>query len=239
MAMMLLSGMSLPEHGPMPEARPGPQREQQEMRSGDAVVPPKEPVDEPQPPVIRETPQRLGACLAELAELGAVYLKTPAIEGDIGCGIDQPLEVTSIVAGIALEPAGTMRCETALQLARWTKDQIVPILELARPGEELSGITHASGYACRKRNGDAAGKISEHARGNAIDIAALRFRSGTVLEFTPRAQDPTLDGAAQRAIAASACLYFTTVLAPGSDAAHQDHLHLDIIDRRAGYRHCR
>ena len=33
------------------------------------------------------------------------------------------------------------------------------------------------------------------------------------------------------AISASACGYFTTVLGPGSDAAHSDHLHLDLALR--------
>uniref|UniRef100_UPI002617FC8A extensin family protein n=1 Tax=uncultured Rhizobium sp. TaxID=155567 RepID=UPI002617FC8A len=43
----------------------------------------------------------------------------------------------------------------------------------------------------------------------------------------------------QRSLNAMACLYFTTVLSPGSDAAHQDHLHLDVIKRNSGFRYCR
>ena len=38
---------------------------------------------------------------------------------------------------------------------------------------------------------------------------------------------------------AAACLYFTTVLSPGSDETHRDHMHLDGMKRTGGYRYCR
>jgi len=43
----------------------------------------------------------------------------------------------------------------------------------------------------------------------------------------------------QRTLNAAACLYFTTVLSPGSDDAHRDHVHLDGMKRTGGYRYCR
>lgn len=182
---------------------------------------------------------RLKTCLADLNAYGVAYRELPAIDDSSGCGIAHPIVVTSLGHGIALHPEGTMRCETALQFALWTTNVILPTLKIARPAEELAGLDQASGYVCRKRNGAQSGKISEHARGNAIDIAALRFKSGDVFQLKPRLQDSTMDGALQRAITAAACLYFSTVLAPGSDAAHQDHLHLDLLERRDGYRFCR
>jgi hypothetical protein len=48
-----------------------------------------------------------------------------------------------------------------------------------------------------------------------------------------------MEGAFQRTVTAGACLHFRTVLAPGSDPTHQDHLHLDILERDSGYRYCR
>lgn len=106
------------------------------------------------------------------------------------------------------------------------------------PGKTLVGLEQASGYVCRNRNGAADGKISEHAHGNAVDIAAFVFSDGSRLEIAPREKDSTIEGAVQRAAVASACLYFTTVLDPGSDAAHETHLHLDVIKRKNGYRYC-
>ena len=131
-----------------------------------------------------------------------------------------------------------MRCETALQLARWLDGAVRPALSAALPGEELAGVRQASAYVCRNRNNAEGGRISEHAFGNAVDIAGFSLKSGKELTIRPAEKEPTLEGAFQRTITAAACLYFTTVLDPGSDAAHQDHLHLDVKQRRGGYRYC-
>lgn len=235
----MLSGASLPEHGPVPISRPetAPAPKEAPGRSPDPVQDGES--KEESPTILIEEPLRLKACLTDLKAYGVVYRELPAIDDGNGCGIARPIAVTSLGRGVALQPEGAMRCETALWLARWTVNTILPNLAAAKPTEKLAGLEQASAYVCRKRNGAETGKISEHARGNAIDIAALRFKSGGVLLLKPRLQDPTMDGALQRAITASACLYFSTVLSPGSDAAHQDHLHLDVLERRNGYRFCR
>ena len=36
----------------------------------------------------------------------------------------------------------------------------------------------------------------------------------------------------------SVCARFTTVLGPGSDGYHEDHIHLDLMERRNNYRIC-
>ena len=74
--------------------------------------------------------------------------------------------------------------------------------------------------------------------GNAIDIAGFTFKSGKTFTIAPREEDATLNGAFQRTIASAACLYFSTVLDPGSDKAHETHLHLDTLKRKGGYRYC-
>ncbi len=115
---------------------------------------------------------------------------------------------------------------------------VKPALAVAMPGETIAGLRQASGYVCRNRNNTEEGKISEHAFGNAVDIAGFTLKSGKTIDIRPAERDSTLDGAFQRAITEAACLYFTTVLDPGSDAAHENHLHLDVKERRGGYRYC-
>lgn len=115
---------------------------------------------------------------------------------------------------------------------------VKPALAVAMPGETVTGLRQASGYVCRNRNNAEEGKISEHAFGNAVDIAGFTLKSGKTIDIRPAERDSTLDGAFQRAITEAACLYFTTVLDPGSDAAHENHLHLDVKERRGGYRYC-
>ena len=79
---------------------------------------------------------------------------------------------------------------------------------------------------------------------NAFELFSLKPKpikldNGQKMEMKPRVEDSTLEGAFQRTATAGACLHFTTVLSPGSDAAHETHLHLDVLERKGGYRYCR
>ena len=96
----------------------------------------------------------------------------------------------------------------------------------------------STSYQCRRRNNSASGKYSEHAFGNAIDILGFGFRDRGNIKVAPRAGDGSRDSAFQAAVRGGACAYFTTVLGPGSNAAHADHFHFDLAARRGGYRLC-
>lgn len=178
-------------------------------------------------------------CTRELQSLGVVFRETPRIDDDNGCGIDKPIIVSQALPGIALKPEATLRCPTALALARWMKGSVIPAASVALPESDgITTINQASAYICRLRNGADTGKISEHARGNAIDIASFSFKKGEDVAVRSRREDSTLTGAFQRTVSAAGCLYFTTVLDPESDAAHETHFHLDVIKRKGGYRYC-
>jgi hypothetical protein len=244
----LSTGAKLPEIVPIPQPRPDiADRLPVETSDPDSDPPRAAPSrdqeasddDKSLPPAIgTEDPGPHAACLAELKAIGAEFSEIARIDDGDGCGIDRPIEVRSLGNGVALLPPGTLRCQTALNLARWTRDVVTPMLQKAQPEETLAQVHQASAYVCRKRNGAEMGKISEHARGNAIDLAGFTFRSGKTFTIAPREQDSTLNGAFQRAIASAACLYFSTVLDPGSDKAHETHLHLDTLKRKGGYRYC-
>jgi hypothetical protein len=197
--------------------------------------------EEPEGPkltVMPEDPEALKQCLADLTAIGSVFQTGERIDDGDGCGIDKPVVVKEIVPGVKLNPTATVRCETALQLARWTKEMVLPAAAKALTDSHITAINEGSIYACRLRNSATTGKISEHARGNGVDVASFSLSDGKTIPIKPRDKDSTLEGAFQRAVTAVACLYFTTVLAPGSDAAHEDHLHLDVIERKGGYRYC-
>lgn len=227
---------------PVPEAKPqdagpkasGDQADQETPKQDEST--PEETVAPPKP----EDPKAYASCLAELKELGVDFSEKPGIDDGKGCGIDKPLAVRSVLPGIALEPEATTRCETARQLSLWTRDAVLPAASRAFPSGKgaIKTVHQATSYACRNRNSAETGKLSEHARGNAIDVSGFTFADGSTFTIAPRERDSTLDGAFERAIIATGCLYFTTVLGPASDAAHQTHLHLDVIDRKAGYRYC-
>lgn len=186
-----------------------------------------------------ETDADHAQCTRELQSLGVIFKETTRIDDGNGCGIDKPIIVSEALPGIKLKPEATLRCPTALALARWMKGSVIPAAAVALP--ESGGITtinQASAYICRLRNSAETGKISEHARGNAIDVASFSFEKGKNVEVRSRREDSTLTGAFQRTVSAAGCLYFTTVLDPESDAAHETHFHLDVIERKGGYRYC-
>ncbi len=225
----------LPDKPPTPE--PAPADPKAEPAKPEVAAPPPPP---PDPAPVSETPEELALCLKDLTAIGAEFTQAAPIDDETGCGIAHPVKVSRILPDVALEPEATIRCETALNLARMTRDMLIPAAARAFPDRpKLSGIAQASGYVCRNRNSAETGKISEHAHGNAIDIAALRFGKENAPLMIAKQDDGTAEAAFQRALNAIACLYFTTVLSPGSDAAHQDHLHLDVIERKSGFRYCR
>jgi len=213
-----------------PEDKPASQPDEQ--TTGQMQGPPRPPLT-----VASEPDEEHQACLKELTAMGATFKEITRIDDGNGCGIDKPIALSSPLPGIAFKPEGKMRCEAALALAQWVKESVIPSAAALDNGKIVT-INQASTYICRLRNNAATGRISEHARGNAIDIASFTFENGRTVAIEPRREDPTLTGAFQRAASASACLYFTTVLDPESDAAHETHFHLDVIERNGGFRYC-
>ncbi|SDE93400.1 extensin family protein [Limimaricola pyoseonensis] len=178
------------------------------------------------------------ACRAALDALGAVWEEVdPVTDPEVAdCGIDHPLRLSAVRPGVALSPPAPMRCETALALARWSAGFIEPAAERLGRGA-LTAISHGTTYNCRGRSSDA-GTLSEHAFGNAVDVMGFEFAEGAPVAVEPRERDGTMAEAFQDAVRATACLEFTTVLGPGTDAAHADHLHLDVKARNGGFRLC-
>lgn len=229
-------GLDLPAHGPVPADKPmpaGSNLETAHQKPSAAKARTATPAKLPPPD---ET--RLAICEAELRSLGTRFIRREPISGENGCGISAPYHVTEIVPDVRLSPASQLRCETALALARWIDTVVQPATEALPGTDQLIAIDHGSAYVCRRRNNAVTGKMSEHAIGNAIDIMSSEFRDRDPIAVSPRAGDGTIEEAFQRAVRGGACLHFTTVLGPGSNESHADHLHLDIIRRSRGYRLC-
>ncbi|WP_294927222.1 extensin family protein [uncultured Paracoccus sp.] len=209
-----------------------------EVTPPDTETPP-EPAGPPAWQALRESDFDHAACLLTLYGLGVEYHQIDPItdDGQRDCGIARPIAVTQILPGVAIPGEAPMRCQTARQLALWLRDSVRPASRHLPGAPRLTGIEPGSTYQCRQTVGNGGGNMSEHALGNAFDVMALQFGDER-LPIQPREGDGDMVEAFQAAIRASACLYFTTVLGPGSDDAHDDHLHLDIKARSSGYRLC-
>ena len=224
-----------PVGAPLPVARPQDvDRPAPKIEAAPAIVAPG------QRDLLRLDDGSHATCLATLSDLGVVYKKVKAIapDDDRDCGILQPIEVSSIVPGVAVNPPAVIRCPTALALAQWVRDFVVPAASRLEGRGKLTLIENGSGYVCRRRNNQIDGALSEHAFGNAFDVMGFRFEHGPPVMIAPDPAKADLVQAFQDAVRAAACLDFTTVLGPGSDASHDDHLHLDIISRPSVYRLC-
>ncbi|CCM76562.1 putative extensin family protein [Rhizobium mesoamericanum STM3625] len=244
-----------PRPEPKPEPRPEPKPDRPDAGAASSEPPATDTSTEPEKQgpklpsqqtleeqhltVAAESDEVHSECIKELQALGVAFKDISRIDDGNGCGIDKPIKVTEVLPGIKIKPDAVFRCQVALALARWMKESVIPAASVAAANQgRIVAVNQASSYVCRLRNGAETGKVSEHARGNAIDIASFSFEEGKDIAVLPRREDPTLIGAFQRTISAAGCLYFTTVLDPESDAAHETHFHLDVLERNGGYRYC-
>ncbi|GJE25487.1 extensin-like domain-containing protein [Methylobacterium organophilum] len=174
------------------------------------------------------------ACRRRLDRLGVRYEALPAItEGQ--CSVPQPLRVTRLGDAIALEPAAILSCRAAEALARWASEVTVAAeTQLSEPPTTLS---LGGSYLCRGQNHDIDAKLSEHAFANAVDVMGFGFAKHPPIKVTGLPEG-TPEAAFVTSVRGKACAFFRTVLGPGSDAAHANHLHLDERERNAGHRLC-
>jgi hypothetical protein len=130
-------------------------------------------------------------------------------------------------APAALIPAATLGCPLVSALDRFVIDSVQPAA-LRWFGQPVVEIRQIAAYSCRGRIGDGSGKISEHAFGNALDIAAFTLRDGRKITVKDGWHGRSQEQGFLRDVESGACQRFTTVLAPGSNASHTDHIHVDL-----------
>lgn len=117
-------------------------------------------------------------CLASGALRASTYIQSGGRVGGRACGMDHPLKVSGLVDGrVAVTPMATINCPLTAALDRWIRRSVQPAA-YRNLGEPVVGIRQIASYGCRGRNGSHRGPLSEHAFGNAIDIAAFRLASG-------------------------------------------------------------
>jgi hypothetical protein len=177
------------------------------------------------PPAARST------CGAVIADLGveATPLE-PVVDG--ACTIPAPVSVKGLDGGaVAFSTEALLNCDLAETLATWMGDTVQPIA-LKTLGARVTGLCIAASYSCRNRDSLADAKLSEHARGNAIDVSAFKVDGIGWIDVETGWTNGGTNAEFLRAVRSSACGPFTTVLGPGSDSYHSTHFHLDRAKRR-------
>jgi hypothetical protein len=175
------------------------------------------------------------ACQMRLAKI-AVSQALGTLVGPGDCGAPDAVQLQAIVlpdqTKVTVTPPATLRCTMAEQVTEWVRDDVAP--SLARFGPPLRALDNFDSYECRGRNRVRAAALSEHGRADALDVRGFRLADGR--EF--RLVDINVAKDWREKIHASACARFSTVLGPGSDGYHEEHIHLDLAERRNGYKLC-
>jgi hypothetical protein len=176
-------------------------------------------------------------CLQDLSQLGVVFQPVDSF-GDAGqgCAVANPVNVSA--TGVAWNRPSVVSCSMARTLARYQAEVLEPLVR-SHFGQGLKRIHHAGTYACRiRRNNTTAaaaqigsvkgGRLSEHSKGQAIDIMAFELTDGTMVSVKKDWRGAGAKSSFLRDVAKTSCSTFNVVLTPNYDRFHQDHLHLDI-----------
>jgi hypothetical protein len=131
---------------------------------------------------------------------------------------------------VSMKPAATLACPIVSALDRWLSDSVQPAA-MRWFGARVVEIKQISAYSCRGMNGNPHAHISEHAFGNALDIAAFTLADGRRIAVKTGWRGMPEEQGFLRDVQGAACQQFSTVLAPGSNAHHEDHIHVDLMRR--------
>lgn len=176
----------------------------------------------------RERMRKRGAVCGDWTIVGEIR---PPFSGKYrGCGISEPVRIR-VVSDIFLSQLALMDCETATTLKTWLEDTAKPAF--AETGGGLKGLRLSGHYACKTQNNQPGARLSEHARGRAVDISSFILQDGSVITVRDGWANEETNGV-MRDLHAGACGVFGTVLGPDADRHHEGHFHFDTARRSSG-----
>ncbi len=229
---------ALPLPKPRPAEAPAAETVQPAAKEQPAASETAKPTEQaaPAPTASQPPAPQLSACRLALTEAVAIAPSIPDIHGAGGCGGEDLVRLEAIVLPdnkrVSVKPAAILRCAMASELAAWIRTDIAPLA--ASLGSTISDLDNFDSFECRGRNRIVGAKLSEHGRANALDVRALKLANGRSISLTDR----TVPRELRETVLHSVCARFSTVLGPSSDWYHEDHIHLDLMERRNNYRIC-
>jgi hypothetical protein len=181
------------------------------------------------------------SCVAELKSNGVSFDPLGDFK-EKGCELTGAVRlhvVATTFGAVTISGDPTMLCSFARQFTSWVRDVGAP-LTFAYTDQKLVGIETGPGLVCRTRYNDPNEKVSEHAKGDAIDIASFLLSNRSRIPVKESTATTPIEKKLIRTFRTTGCGYFTTVLGPGSNAAHEKHLHFDsgLHGKTNDYRIC-
>jgi hypothetical protein len=178
------------------------------------------------------TESGIDECIARLETMGIKARAAIApLNNNEACVVPMPIRIEYVTDrygkgnAILFPNEPLIDCQLAEPLAHWLGEVVAPVFA-ASFTSPLKAIRTGPGYECRTRNHETTGKLSAHAIGLALDISGFELANGQILSVG--AGNDAVPEAVLRTIRTAGCGWFTTILGPGSNAEHANHLHLDI-----------
>jgi Extensin-like protein C-terminus len=162
-------------------------------------------------------------------------LPPPGAEAHVPLG--SPRGPVTAAGPVEIKPAATLACPIVSALDQWIAAAVQPAARhwFHQPVVEIKQI---SAYSCRGMNGNPNSHISEHAFGNALDIAEFTLADGHRVSVQYGWRGSPEEQGFLHDVQLAACESFTTVLAPGANVYHYNHIHVDLMRRASGRRIC-
>src|SRR4029077_12996398 len=136
----------------------------------------------PERPVWRA--QAENACFArKQVALSDTIVAAPEIDGPGICGMTRPLTRSALAGGeVRVDKTLTIDCPMVPALEAWLNAIVEPDAE-ARFGQRVASVNVFGAYSCRPIDNRAGARLSEHAFGNAIDVAGFTLADGGRIDF--------------------------------------------------------
>ncbi len=164
------------------------------------------------------------ACFDALARSSMIFRAIDDRPADDGCGI----ESGAVIKRSYVPYNRPFEATCALLAALYWYEQRIDALARQHLGTPLALIDQWGTYACRNVNRSEAGRRSQHATANAIDIAAFSFADGSSITVLDHWGEDTPEGRFLTATRDAGCQFFNTVLGPDYNDLHSNHFHLDL-----------
>lgn len=164
-------------------------------------------------------------CLSALKANNVQYAPLPNQSFGGGC---QTIDTVKLMRfSTEASNLGAMTCPLAASFTAWAKHAVAPAARQYL-GSDVVRIETFGTYNCRNVNGARSGKLSEHAYGNAVDVAAFILKDGRRVSVLNGWTGKANERAFLRRLHESACKRFGTVLGPNYNSAHANHFHFDM-----------
>lgn len=175
------------------------------------------------------------ACLRDLERAHVVFEPAREYSGTGSCSVPNPVRVSS--AGMRWSSPGVVSCQMARVVDRFEEEVVQP-LAVKFFGQKVVQLHHMGTYNCRNqrnssrtasaKGGATGGRLSEHAKGQAIDVGAFQLADGSVVSVKSHWSGAGRKSEFLHEVARASCDTFNVVLTPNHNREHHDHLHLDI-----------